>query len=55
MPEDEIGWTDQEFTAPNGWKVIFYDAGELDYIDSFITSDGQKSADEIAACKGNTE
>lgn len=31
------------FTAPNGWIVnIFYDCGELDYIDKFIMPDGHE-------------
>lgn len=30
------------FDGPNGWKVvIFYDDGELDYIDSFTTPRGE--------------
>jgi hypothetical protein len=32
---------DHIFDGPNGWKVIvFYDAGELDYIDRFVSPSG---------------
>lgn len=33
---------EEEFQARDGWKVtFFYDCGELDYIDHFVTPDGQ--------------
>lgn len=35
--------SDTVFECPNGWKVvIFYDCGELDYIDHFVNPAGQK-------------
>jgi len=41
---DSDDWCgDVEFIAKDGWKVIFfYDCGELDYIDSFVTPEGMR-------------
>lgn len=47
-PEDKnlnaFEWSgDKEFNAEGGWKVIiFYDVGELDYIDHFKAPDGEE-------------
>ena len=42
QPSDSPKWcADVSFDHPTGWKVvIFYDCGELDYIDHFVTPDG---------------
>lgn len=44
QPDDSDDWCgDVEFAAKDGWKVVFfYDCGELDYIDHFITPNGEK-------------
>lgn len=40
-PDDDYWCANATFDAPGGWKVvIFYDCGDLDYIDSFVTPDG---------------
>ena len=40
---DRERFGDRTFTAPGRWQVvIFYDCGELDYIDSFITPEGEE-------------
>jgi hypothetical protein len=33
-------WGEYEFPAKDGWKVLFFYDGELDYIDSFISPGG---------------
>ena len=42
--DDSDDWCgDVELPARDGWKVtFFYDCGELDYIDHFITPSGEK-------------
>jgi len=42
QPDDSDNWSgDTEYKLPTGWTVIiFYDCGELDYIDSFVTPSG---------------
>ena len=44
QPSNSDNWcADVVFTAPNDWKVsIFYDCGELDYIDKFVTPSGHE-------------
>lgn len=41
---DSVSWTGVEvMSAADGWKVgFFYDCGELDYIDHFVTPDGKR-------------
>lgn len=35
-------WDTKEFDLANGWKVsIFYDCGDLDYINYFVTPNGK--------------
>ena len=43
QPCDSRNWSAHvEFEAKDNWKVvIFYDCGNLDYIDHFITPDGE--------------
>jgi hypothetical protein len=43
QPGDSEDWCgDVEMLARDGWKVtFFYDCGELDYIDHFISPDGE--------------
>lgn len=44
-PPEEMddAFTDVEFASTDGWKVwIFYDCGELDYIDHFVSPSGEK-------------
>lgn len=34
-------WTDKDFDLPGGWKIsVFYDVGDLDYINHFVAPDG---------------
>lgn len=34
---------EKEFDCRDGWRVVvFYDVGELDYIEYFVTPDGEK-------------
>lgn len=44
QPSDSVNWcADVLFDSSGGWKVsVFYDCGEIDSIDMFITPDGQK-------------
>jgi len=35
-------YLDVEMEAKDGWKVTFFYDGELDYIDHFVTPDGQR-------------
>ena len=44
QPDDSDDWCGEvEMPAKDGWKVVFfYDCGELDYIDHFITPDGTR-------------
>lgn len=40
---DDGAFGDREFLAKDGWKVVvFYDSGDLDYIDSFVSPSGEK-------------
>ena len=43
-PDENHEWySDQTMPAKDGWQVcFFYDCGSLDYIDHFITPDGEK-------------
>ncbi|MES2685504.1 MAG: hypothetical protein V4706_01715 [Pseudomonadota bacterium] len=44
QPSDSTNWCG-DVTLPGraGWKVcFFYDCGDLDYIDHFVTPDGEK-------------
>ena len=42
QPSDGPNWcTEVEFEGKHGWKVsIFYDCGDIDYIDHFVAPDG---------------
>lgn len=43
IPHTSDTWNEQDFQCRDGWIVtIFYDCGELDYIDSFTAPDGTK-------------
>ena len=44
IPCDSPDWSgDKEFDADDGWKVtIFYDCGELDFIDHFKAPNGEE-------------
>lgn len=44
IPPDSKDWcSDVAFPAKDGWTVVlFYDCGELDYIDHFISPSGEK-------------
>lgn len=44
QPSDSDDWCGEvTLPAKDGWKVcVFYDCGDLDYIDHFVTPDGVK-------------
>lgn len=40
-PDADWMWTDVDFDLPDGWKMtVFYDGGDVDYIDHFVAPDG---------------
>ena len=39
---DQGDWGTRDFALPHGWKVsVFYDCGDLDYIDHFVSPSGK--------------